>query len=138
MTSKMKNILFPAILGFAFVVTPLQADEDTPLAEQMDIVSSSLKGLRKAETTADKVKLVQEAQAATIKALAYLPAIFVDIKDEKEKAKATADFKMLVGQSYAKFCELELAFLEEDEVKIEQVQNDLKALKKQGHDKYVE
>lgn len=133
-----KSLAIASVMGFG-IITPTFADEDeTPLAKQMETVSDSLKGLRKAETTADKVALVQTAQKSSLKALDYLPMIFKDVKDEKEKAKSTADYKRLVGLSYAALCELELAFLEEDEAKVEEITSKLKDLKKEGHKKYTE
>ncbi len=104
----------------------------------MKVVSKSLKGLRKAKTADDKVKLVREAQVATLNSLKYLPKMFVSLKDGKAKAKATADYRRLVGLSYVKLCELELAFLEGDEEKAGKVTKELKGLKKEGHKAYIE
>jgi len=120
-------------------ITPASADDDTPLAEQMDELSGSLKALRKAKTTEDKVKLVHEAQKATLASLKYLPVIFKDISDDKEKALATADYKRLIGLTYASLCELEEAFLKGDEEKATEIlKKDLKGLKKEAHKKYTE
>ena len=133
-----KSLAIATVMGFG-MVSPSFADEDeTPLAKEMDTVSGSLKGLRKAETTADKVALVQAAQKASLKSLEYLPAIFKDVKDAKELAKGTADYKRLVGLSYVALCELELAFLAEDEAKAEEIVEKLKELKKEGHQAYTE
>ena len=82
-----KTLAITSILSFG-LLAPVHADDDeTPLAEEMDVLSGSLKRLRKAETTAEKVELVHAAQKATIKSLQYSPMVFKDIKDEKEKAK---------------------------------------------------
>jgi bacterioferritin (cytochrome b1) len=104
----------------------------------MDTLSGSLKRLRRVETNAERVSLVQEAQKAVIKSLEYLPAVFKDIDDEKKKADATADYKMLVGQTYVKLCELEMAYLADDQEKADAIKDQLKDLKKEGHDKYTE
>lgn len=129
-----------AVLGLVGIA-PVVADDDeeeTPLMEEMGDVSSALKGLRRAESFADKAELARKGQAATINSLKYLPLIFKDITDEKKKVRATADFKRLIGQSLALFCELELAFLDENEEKAEEIVDKLKDLKKEGHDAYVE
>ncbi|MDB4750905.1 hypothetical protein OAF70_03030 [Akkermansiaceae bacterium] len=116
-----KTLAITSILSFG-LLAPVHADDDeTPLAEEMDVLSGSLKRLRKAETTAEKVELVHAAQKATIKSLQYSPMVFKDIKDEKEKAKATADYKRLIGLTYAKLCELELAYLAGDEDKADEI-----------------
>jgi bacterioferritin (cytochrome b1) len=119
------------------MLVPVHAD-DTPLAEEMDFLSGSLKKLRKAETAAEKVDLVHAAQKSTIKSLQYSPMVFKDIKDEKEKAKATADYKRLIGLTYAKLCELEMAYLAGDEEKADEIKGELKDLKKDGHEKYTD
>ena len=131
-----KTLAIASMMGFG-VVTPSFAD-DTPLAEEMDVIGGSLKKLRKAETTADKIALVHAAQKASLKSLEYLPLIFKDIKDEKELAKSTADYKRLMGLSYTALCELELAFLEEDQEKIDEITLKLKSLKKEGHRAYTD
>ena len=131
-----KTLAIASVMGFG-MLAPVHADE-TPLAEEMDTLSGSLKKLRKAETTADKVALVHAAQKATIASLKYLPVIFKEIKDEKEKSKATADYKKMVGQTYVKLCELEMAYLAEDEEKADEIKGQLKDLKKEGHEKYTD
>ena len=131
-----KTLAITSVLGLGMLV-PVHAD-DTPLAEEMDVLSGSLKKLRKAETAAEKVDLVHAAQKSTIKSLQYSPMVFKDIKDEKEKAKATADYKRLIGLTYAKLCELEMAYLGGDEEKADEIKGELKDLKKDGHEKYTD
>ena len=131
-----KTLAITSVMGLGMLV-PVHAD-DTPLAEEMDVLSGSLKRLRKAETAAEKVELVHAAQKATIKSLQYSPMVFKDIKDEKEKAKATAGYKRLIGLTYAKLCELEFAYLEGDEDKADEIKGELKDLKKDGHEKYTD
>jgi len=139
----MKNELFGklfalcALVGFVGVA-PVVADEDTPLAEQMETVSGSLKKLRKAESFEAKAALMRDAQAACIQSMQYLPAMFKNIEDAKEKAKATADYRRLLGLTLAGLGELELAFLNEDEEKADEVIDKLKDLKKEGHNAYIE
>ena len=130
----LKSCAIVAVLGFS-PIAPVSAD-DTPLAEQMDVVSGSLKRLRRAETTEDKVALVQKAQVATLKGLEYLPASFKNIKDKEALAKATADYKRLTGLTYVGLCELEMAFLAGDEEKSDAALDKLKELKKEGHKTY--
>ena len=132
-----KTLALVSMMGFAGLA-PSYADDETPLGEEMSTLSSSLKKLRKAKTTEDKVALVHTAQEAALNSLKYLPIIFKEIKDEKEKAKATADYKMMSGQVYVKLCELELAYLAGDEEKADEIRGQLKDLKKEGHEKYTD
>jgi len=67
-----------------------------------------------------------------------IPIIFKDIKDEEEKKKATADYKMMTGQLFVKLCALESAYLNGDEDKALEIQGELKDLKKEGHRKYTD
>jgi hypothetical protein len=134
-----KLALSVLVLGAA-VLAPVRADDDeeTPLGEEMGGISDSLKGLRRAEGWEAKVKLAREAQDNCLNALQYLPKTFEAIKDEKEKAKAQADFKRLIGTAYAALCQLEAAFLAEDEAAVGVAMDAIKAIKKEGHDKYTE
>ena len=134
----LKTVALASVMSLALPVQVHADDDETPLAEEMDTLSGSLKGLRKAETTKEKVDLVLAAQKATLKSLEYLPMIFKDIKDAAEKAKATADYKKLVGQTYVKLCELEGAYLAGDEDKADKIKGELKDLKKEGHEKYTD
>lgn len=134
-SNSFKTFALVAVLGFA-PMTHVAADEETPLTEQMEAVSKSLKLLRRAETNADKVVLVHKAQAATLKGLEFLPASFKNIKDKDALAKATADYKRLTGLAYVGLCELEMAFLAGDEDKADDAIDKLKDLKKEGHKAY--
>jgi hypothetical protein len=127
-----------ALVGFVGVAPVTADDDETPLGEQMETVSGSLKKLRKADGFEPKAALVRDAQAAIIKSLQFLPAMFKDIKDAQAKAKARADFTRLMGLALSGLGELELAFLNEDEDKADEVLDKLKDLKKEGHKAYIE
>ena len=129
-----------AMMGLV-AIAPVRADDDeeeTPLGEQMEDVSGALKGLRKAPDFAAKAELARKGQTAIINSMRFLPAMFEGVKDEKEKVRMTADFKRMMGQTLMLFAELELAFLEEDEDKADEIVDKLKDLKKEGHNAYVE
>jgi uncharacterized protein involved in propanediol utilization len=123
---------------FTIPFSAAQEEEETPLAKEMNDLNSALKKFKKAATTDEKVALAHEAQASIIKSLDYLPMMFADIQDAKEKAKAGADYKRMIGLSYVKLCELETAVLEENAEKIETISGELKELKSEGHKKYTE
>ena len=132
-----KTLALVSAMGMG-MLAPVSADDETPLGKEMEIISGSLKKLRKAETTEEKVALLHAAQSATVKGLSYLPVIFKDIKDEEEKKKATADYKKMTGELYVKLCELEMAYLDGDEAKADEIKTQLKDLKKEGHRKYTD
>ena len=127
-----------AMMGLVAIAPVKAEEEDTPLTGQMEEASGALKKLRRAPDFAAKAALAREGQAAILKSMEYLPAMFKSITDEAEKTKATADYKRLMGLTYAAFAELELAFLAEDEEKADEVIDKLKDLKKEGHNAYIE
>lgn len=131
-----KSLALIAVLGFGFIA-PVSADEDeTPLSEQMDELSGSLKRLRRAESVDEKVALIHNAQGAVVKGLSFLPSGFEKVKDAKELAKMTAGYKKMTGQLFVLLCELEEAVLAEDEEKYDEVYDKLKDIKKEGHRTY--
>jgi hypothetical protein len=127
-----------AMMGLVAVAPVRADDEETPLAEQMEEVSGALKGLRRAPDFAAKAELARKGQEATLNSLKYLPKMFEGMKDAKEKAKATADYKRMIGLTYSLFAELEMAFLAEDEDKADEIVDKLKDMKKEGHNAYIE
>ncbi len=137
----MKNLIGKMMaLGLcAGAITPVMADEeDTPLAKQMETTSDSLKLLRRADTFAEKAQLARDGQESVIKSLKFIPETFERVDDKAKVAMMTADYKRRLGLTYSKFAELEMAFLEEDEIKAEKIVDELKDLKKDGHKKYVD
>ncbi len=122
------------------LVAPVVADEEdhTPLGEAMEQSAKALKSLR----TIDKADWAGGAKAARVaadgcrKGMAYEPAMLKEMPEGKEKAKALADYKRLMGVCYAALCELELAYLDEDQAKVDAAMSKIKSVKKEGHKKY--
>ena len=125
------------MMGFAPVA---QAEDETPLGEQMDEMSGALKSLRRLKRDPERwtksAASVEKGTAACIKAMTLVPTEIADLPAGPAKAKALADSRRLMGLVLAGFAELELAFLAEDEEKVEIALDKLKELKGEGHDKY--
>ena len=120
---------------------PVYAEEDeTPLTKTMEQTSKALKSLRKIDKSdwAAGAKAARDAADGIRKGMEYEPAIAQHIQDEKEKAKAIADYRRLMGESYMVLCELELAYLEEDQEKVDTAIAKVKAGRKEGHKKYTD
>lgn len=117
----------------------LRAEDDhTPLEETMEQTSDAIKSLRKIDKN-DWAALAEAARKAADgirKGMEFIPVLIKDMPDGKDKAKAIADYRRMMGLSYANLSELELAYLEEDEEKVEEVLKKVKAGKKEGHKKY--
>lgn len=141
-----KNILFTRLFLPVFsmslaICQPVVADdeeEDTPLAKAMEQTSDALKSLRKMDKSdwAAGAKAARTAADGIRKGMEFIPALIKDMKDGKEKTKAIADYRRLMGLSYANLCELELAYLAEDQSKVDAAMTKIKAGKKEGHKKY--
>lgn len=122
------------------VLTPLQADsdDDTPLTKTMEEASEAIKSLRKIDRNDWKsgADLARKAADGIRKGMEFIPWMIEEMPDGLEKTKAIADYRRLMGLSYADLCELELAYLDQDAEKVDEVMSRVKAGKKEGHKKY--
>ena len=124
----------------ACLMLPLAAtaDEDSPLALQMEALDDAYKGFRRETDPAKGAVEARAAQAAVIKSLAEVPEMLSKMPDGPAKTVAAAEFRKMLGEVYVTLCNVELAFLSG---KIEQVAtlvDELKSQKKAGHDKFIE
>lgn len=118
---------------------PMQADEETPLGKEMESINDSFKALTKEKDGAKGAALARKAQEGMLKGLTMVPDFITDmIPDPKEKEKALADYRRLMGETYVVFCKIEIAFLEGKMDEVTKLADDAKALKKEGHKKYIE
>ena len=129
------------IVSSSLVSSSLTAEEEkTPLYKSMKEANSALKSLRKIEIGDWKagVAASREAAAGILKGFAYLPALVNDMPEGKAKDVAIADYRRLMGISYASICQLELAYLAEDQALVDEAAAKVKEIKKEGHKKYEE
>jgi hypothetical protein len=135
---KIQSILFACLMG---VSLPLVAEDDkpeSPLARQMSEVDAAYKALKK-ETDPEKgAASARVAQQALVLGLAELPEMLKKMPDGPAKAAAAAEYRKLMGQCYVIFCEIEQAFLAGKVEQIEGLIDNLKAVKKTGHQKFIE
>jgi soluble cytochrome b562 len=118
---------------------PMQADEETPLGKEMESINDSFKALTKEKDAAKGAALARKAQEGMLKGMTMVPDFITDmIPDPKEKEKALADYRRLMGETYVVFCKIEIAFLEGKMDEVTQLADAAKALKKEGHKKYIE
>ena len=104
----------------------------------MEQTSDAIKSLRKIDPDDWKAgaEAARTAADGVRKGMEFIPVLVKDMKDGMEKTKQIADYRRLMGLSYALLCELELAYLEEDSDKVDEVLKKVKANKKEGHKKY--
>jgi len=136
------NRIVQSVIAASFSFSlPVMADgdeKDTPLAEAMGESAKALKSLRKIDKNdwTAAAKAARTAADGCRKGMAYIPALVKEMPEGKEKIKAIADYKRLMGLSYSALCELELAYLDEDQAKVDAAMSKVKAGKKEGHKKY--
>lgn len=116
---------------------PVQAD-DTPLAEQMEILNDAYKAMRRTDEATEGARLAREAQAAVAKAFAMTPEFVEKGGHPGGKEKAMASYRKQTAQLLVVLCDLEAAFLAEDFDKVKELIDPLRESKKKGHDEFME
>jgi len=140
----LKRAFLPIVAASMALSFPAMADEDdhehTPLEKAMKISSNALKSLRKMDKSdwAGGAKAARTAADGCRQGMEFIPALVKEMADGKEKDKAIADYRRMMGLSYAAFCELEIGYLEESQEKVDAAMKKLKAGKKEGHKKYTD
>lgn len=135
MKSKFFIAAFAASLIFA---APASADEDNPLAKQMEVMNDAYKAMRRLEDLTKGPALAREAQDAMIKAIVETPEMVKAMPDGPDKAKASAQYRIMMGNLIATLAQLELAFLDGDKAKVDEIIGKMRDSKKEGHDKFME
>ncbi len=113
------------------------SDNDTPLAKQMGIMNDAYKAMRKEEDPAKGASLAREAQDAMVKAITETPELIKSMPDGPDKAKASAEYRKMMGTLISTLADMELAFLNKDLAKVKTLVDQMKESKKQGHDKFM-
>ena len=132
------NFFFALIISCSYMLTAVQADEETPLGETMGDMNVYFKKMRKTDDAKEGVELARKAQATCLKSLEYIPAMTEKVDNAEQKAKDIADYNRLVGLTYVGFCRIEMAFLNSDLEEAADIIDELRKLKKEGHEKYIE
>jgi len=133
----MNQRLLPAIFAATLCLCATAA-EDPPLVKHMEQVDDAYKALRKTEDAAKGAELAREAQNAVVKTLGEIPTMISKMPDGPERAKAAATYRHMVGQLYVKLCEIEKAFLDNQLDRVAALVDEIKELKKQGHNEFME
>lgn len=137
---RMKQILI-SVLALGFVaVAPVQAqaDEETPLAKQMEKMNDAYKAFRRTRDPAEGARLARVAQQAIIEGMAMTPELVKNGTHPAGEEKAMAKYRRKTAELLVVFCKVEQAFLEEDFDKVGDLVDPIKEAKKEGHDEYME
>ena len=123
------------------MLLPLCAEGDkpeSPLARQMSEIDDAYKALKKESDPEKGAAAARVAQQALALGLAELPEMLKKMPDGPAKAAAAAEYRKLMAQCYVVFCEIEQAFLAGKIDQIEGLIENFKAIKKMGHQKFIE
>jgi soluble cytochrome b562 len=118
-------------------VIPANAD-DTPLAKQMEILNDAYKAIKKEQDPAKGAAFAKEAQDAMTKAIVELPEMVKAMPEGPDKAKASAEYRKMMGTLISALADMELAFHNKDLEKVKTIVEQLRESKKQGHDKFMD
>ncbi|MBC7980561.1 MAG: hypothetical protein H7Y36_08370 [Armatimonadetes bacterium] len=132
----MKIILFGFVASLMSVQTSMA--DDSPLAEQMDVMNDAYKAIRREKDPAKGAALAREAQDAMVKAITETPELVKAMADGPEKAKASAGYRKMMGQLIATLADMELAFLDNNLEKVQEIVTSMREMKKKGHDQFME
>ena len=136
--SPMKLKFFTAACAASMLFAIPASADDTPLAKQMEVMNDAYKAMRREEDPAKGAALAKEAQDAMVKAIVELPEMVKAMPEGPDKAKASAEYRKMMGTLISTFAEMELAFLNKDLEKVKTIVEQLREAKKQGHDKFME
>ena len=133
------------ILGLPAPGICAEGDEPTErppknMAEAMDTMSGSLKLLRRLRRDPERwtksAAMVAEGSSSVIAAMKMVPREIRNLPEGPGKLKALADSRRLMGLTLVGYARLELAFLAEDEDKVEEALDFLREIKAESHEKY--
>jgi soluble cytochrome b562 len=133
---KSKFLIATCAASLMFIL-PSSAD-DTPLAKQMEIMNDAYKAMRRETDPAKGAALAREAQDAMVKAIIESPEMLKGMPEGPDKAKASAEYRKMIGALISTLADMELAFLNNDLEKVKTIVEQLRESKKQGHDKFME
>jgi len=133
----MKQRLLPALFAATLCLSATAA-EDPPLVGHMERLDEAYKALRKTEDATQGAELARDAQNAVVKTLGEIPSLISKMPEGPARAKAAATYRRMIGQLYVKLCEIEHAFLDNQLDRIPTLVDEIKELKKQGHNEFME
>lgn len=123
--------------GLLLVPAMAQDQEHTKLGEQMESMDDAFKGFRRETDPVKGAAQAREAQTATLKAAAEIPALIKEMPEGPEKAKASAEYRKQMGKVFVTLCEVEEAFLAGKIEDVTKLVEALKEQKKAGHQKFI-
>lgn len=135
---KIRMMLLGCAVCLLGSVVAAEDQKDSPLAKQMEVVNDAYKAIRKESDPAKGAALAREAQQALLKGIIETPEMLAKMPDGPAKAKASAEYRKMMGRVFVTLCEVEEAFLAGNLAEVAKLVEALKEMKKAGHDKFME
>ncbi len=140
-----KSVCFILISTAMLVIAPFNARlamaDDTELAKQMEIMQDELKKLRKSikepAENAASLETLGKLQLATVASKGLPPAMAKNVP-EAERAKFLAGYRKDMAALLEHLCKIEVALIDNDNAKAEELFKGLKKIEDDGHEKYSE
>jgi hypothetical protein len=130
------SLLFATLIATA--VLPAFAEEETELSKKMDSFNDHYKAFRREEDPAKGAAAARESQKLVAETLSMTPAMLAKMAEGPAKESALATYRQMMGEVYVLLCKLEQAYLAKDMTKAAAIYEQLKEVRKAGHDKFVE
>ena len=134
----MKLILCGFAASLMFVQPGMAEDDETALGKQMEAMNDAYKAMRREEDPAKGAALAREAQDAMVKAIVEVPELVKAMPDGPDKAKASAEYRKMMGGLIATLADMEIAFLSNDLAKVKEIVESMRDMKKKGHKQFME
>src|SRR5688572_12939793 len=115
--------------------------EDTELAKQMEVIEDGMKKLRRtlrgAEGNADSLKTIGAMQAAAVASKELTPVMAAKVPEADRQEFLTDYRKEMVGM-IGELCQMELAVLDGNHEKAQEIHKKLKDVEEAGHEKFTQ
>ncbi|MDX1680147.1 MAG: cytochrome b562 [Akkermansiaceae bacterium] len=131
---KFKPLLLSLI---ALLAIPALAD-DTELGKLMDELNDHYKSIRREDDPAKGAVSAREAQKLAAQCLLLNPDMVAKMPEGPAKTNALAVYRQMMGESFVILAKIEQAYLARDMDQAKALYDELKALRKEGHNKFVE
>ena len=134
---KKQLLLLGCAAGLMLIPARAEDKESTALGKQMETMNDAFKAFRKETDPVKGATQAREAQLAALKSVTEVPEVIQAMPEGPDKAKASAEYRKMIGKLYVTLCEVEEAFLNSKIDEVVKIVDSLKEMKKSGHKKFM-
>jgi soluble cytochrome b562 len=134
-------VVFPSALLISIARSAAAETKKTELHDKMEQIDESMKKLRRtlrsADSNAESLELISKAQQAAIACKAMTPSRAATVP-EPERKKFVAEYRKQMAGVIGQMLQMEIAVLDGNNEKAQQIHKELKTLEEKGHDKFMQ